>query len=135
MKVLLYADAREKQTAEFEKQIQDQLPGVWLKQTNSLEGLTRELSQPLNEISVVVMVVPSLMILNGFFKLAPLLENKKLILILPGHMDQEAFSLCLQLHPSFITYMNDDMEDAFQVLRQIKQKNINSNYKTFKTIH
>ncbi len=135
MKLLLYADTRGKQVTGFERQIQDQLPGIWLKKTNSLEGLAQELSLPLNDISVILMVVPSQTILDGFFGLASLFDNKKLILVLPGHMDQAIFSSCLQLNPSFITYLDDDMEDVLLVLSRIQQKVNNSNYKTLNTIH
>ncbi len=135
MKILLYTDSREKQVAGFEKQIQAQLPDIWLQKTNSLEGLAQELSLPLNDISVILMVVPSQTILDGFFGLASLFDNKKLILVLPEHMDQAVFSSCLQLNPSFITYLNDDMEDALLVLNRIQTKISNSNYKTIKTVH
>ncbi len=135
MKLLLYAENRGKKVASFEKLIQAQLPDVWLHKTDSLEGLAQELSMPLNDISVILLVVPSQKILDGFFGLASLFDNKKLILILPGHMDQEVFSSCLQLNPSFTTYLDDDMEDALLVLDRIQQNHTNLNYKTFKITH
>ncbi len=135
MKILLYADAREKQVAGFELQIQDHLPGIWLKKTNSLETLAQELSLPLNDISVILLVIPSQKLLDDLFGLIPLFDNKKLILVLPERMAREVFPSCLKLNPSFITYLDDDMADALLVLSRIKTKISNSNYKTIKAIH
>ena len=121
MKILLFAESDCHQAMGLEKRILAGLPGTDIIRIAYRESLEKQLSRPMNAIAVVLVFVPSILLLKQLTALKGLLDNKKLILILPGENRAET-ALSLELGPSFITHQDQDLTDVILVLNQIRQK-------------
>ena len=119
MKLILYTGEKTDPGKTLEKLIQDQLPIIQMETLGSVDGLSRILCRPLNQISVIIIFVNCEEDLHGFLALTPLFDNIRRILILPGRAEGMV-ALGLQLNPCFITYLDNDFLDIISVLKKIR---------------
>jgi len=120
MKTVLYANNMTKMGKRLENKIQEELPGIQLDILNSIEFLSQKLCQPLNRISVIVGLISSSNELMSFIALRALLENIRLILVLPDR-GEKMTALGIQLNPSFISYADNNLNDIIAVLKKIQK--------------
>lgn len=121
MKILLFAESDAHQAMTLEKRILAGMPGTDIVRIAHRDSLGKQLSRPMNAIAVVLIFVPSVLLLKHLAELRAVLDNKKLILILPENSKAET-TISLELAPSFITYKDRDLTDVILVLNQIRQK-------------
>lgn len=100
------------------KLIQEQLPQIQIEAIDSAERLSRVLCRPLNMISVIIIIVNCEEDFRGIFSLEPLLDNIRLILVLPERTTA-MMAMGLQLNPSFISYWDSEFLDIISVLERI----------------
>jgi len=118
---MIHAKKGEKKAATLKLKIREQLPEIRIIPSESMSDLTGELGRPLNNISVIIMFIPTLKTLDLLFSLKSFFENKKLILVLAGQ-DNQTFIRGLQLNPSFISTGDVHGDDVFRVLKRINQR-------------
>lgn len=121
MKILFYSIGRNNSTKNLEKDLLGCMPDISTGTVNSLKELSKNLCQPLNNIKVIVAAPGGHGELNGLIQMIPLLDNVKVILILPDR-NQQTISLGTRLNASFLTYIDNDAKDIIAVLQKI-QKN------------
>lgn len=121
MKTVLYANGLKNLGEKLEKLIQVQASGTLLESCDSIEHFSQILRQPLNNVSVVILLVESRGELIEFNSMSTLFDNSRVILVLPDR-DKDTLSLGVELKPSFVSYVDSDLNDIASVLRQIKKK-------------
>ena len=118
MKTILYANRMDNIGEKLENIIHAQVPGIQVKTCNSIELFSEMLRQPLNNISVVVLMVTTRDELVHFYLMKLLFDNIRIILILPDR-HKDTLALSLKLKTSFISYIDSDLLDVTAVLGQI----------------
>jgi hypothetical protein len=121
MKTILYADDLTALGEKLKSIIQTQVSGTQLENCNSIAHISQILRQPLNNVSVLVLLLSSKDELIQFNSMNILFDNLRIILVLPDNK-KEMLSLGLKLKPSFISDVDCDLQDVVSVLRQIIKK-------------
>lgn len=121
MKTILYADDLTALGEKLKSIIQTQVSGTQLENCNSIEHISQILRQPLNNVSVLVLLLSSKDELIQFNSMKILFDNLRIILVLPDNK-KEMLSLGLKLKPSFISDVDCDLQDVVSVLGQIIKK-------------
>lgn len=121
MKTILYMKRMEKIGTHLEQDILKHVPQINIERHHSLEQLSQLLRQPLNKVSVVILIIASKEELTQISLMNPLFENSRIILILPDR-EKRTLSSCLELKPSFISFIDSDLKDVVSVLGQIHKK-------------
>ncbi|MBU1193256.1 MAG: hypothetical protein KKE62_03290 [Proteobacteria bacterium] len=119
MKILLYANNRENTGKQIEKHIKEE-PRIEIETLDSVTSLSQKLCQPLHRIMVIILVIQTKEEITQFLDLIPLLENIRIILVLPDR-DKHTLAVGIKLNPSFISYTDDDLDDITQVLKKIQK--------------
>ncbi len=120
MRTVLYADEMNIMREEFDYKIQEELSGIEVQTSNSITTLSKILRQPMNRISVIVILISSNNELTDFINLVSFFDNIRVILILPDR-EKKTFSLGLKLYPSFISYIDNGANDTCAVLQKIQK--------------
>ncbi len=121
MKTVLYINGVDDVGKRLVNIIHSKVPEMQAKICNSIEHISQILRQPLNNVSIMVLLVSSRDELIQFNLMNPLFDNIKVILILTDRQ-KELLELGHKLKPSFISDVNSDLQDVVSVLRQIKKK-------------
>ncbi|WP_300464271.1 hypothetical protein [Desulfobacula sp.] len=121
MKTVLYAKGIDKMGDHLETIIHAQVNGIKIKTCTSIEGLFQILRKPLNNLSVVILWIASINDLVEFNLMGTLFDDIKIILILPDRKKQ-TLALGCKLKPSFVSYVDSDLQDVASVLKQILKK-------------
>ncbi|MCK5311194.1 MAG: hypothetical protein KAJ62_03750 [Desulfobacteraceae bacterium] len=127
MKIILYANGINNIGEQLENIIHTQVSRTKIQTCNSIELLSQILRQPLNNVSVVILIIDSKEELIQFNLMNMLFDNSRVILILPDR-SKETLALGFKLKTSFVSYVDSDLQDVASVLRQI-QKKIKENIK------
>ncbi len=121
MKTVLYADRIDNAGERLENIIHTQVPQIQVKTCNSIDLFTELLRQPLNNISVVILLITSRDELVQFNLIQTFFDNIRVILILPDRQ-KDTLALGLKLKTSFISYVDSDLQGIASVLEQIHRK-------------
>jgi hypothetical protein len=97
----------------------EELSDIKFETLNSIKSFSQKLCQPLHGISVIVIIISSRDELRDFMALLSVLENIRVILILPDR-GGETIALGLKLNPSFISYVDNDLMNIIDVLKKIQ---------------
>ena len=118
MKTVLYTNGIEHIEEKLTNIIHTQVPGIQVKICNSIELVSQIFRQPLNNVSVVILLVASKDELIQFNLMSALFDNIRVILILPDRQ-KDMLALGLKLKTSFVTYIDSDLQDVASVLGKI----------------
>lgn len=118
MKAVLYVNRVDNVGERLENIIHTQVPQIQVKICNSIDLFSQILRQPLNNISVVILLVASKNELIQFNHMETFFDNIRIILILPDRR-KDTLALGLKLKTSFISYVDSDLQDVAAVLGQI----------------
>ena len=121
MKTILYANDLTTLGKKLKNMTQTQVSGIQVEDCHSIEHISQILRQPLNNVSVLVLMVGSRDELIQFNSMSSLFDNIRVILILPDSK-KDTFSLGLKLKPSFISDVNSNLKDVVSVLEHIQNK-------------
>ena len=127
MKTVLYTNRKNNIGEKLENIIHTQVSGTKIQTCNSIELLSQILRQPLNNVSVVILLIDSKEELIQFNLMNILFDNSRVILILPDR-SKDTLALGFKLKTSFVSYVDSNLQDVASVLRQI-QKKIKENIK------
>ncbi|WP_462268541.1 hypothetical protein [Desulfobacter sp.] len=103
----------------LEGRIQKEISGIEIVTLNSRKSLMQKMSQPLNRIAVVIILVSSCEKLERLYSLVFLFENSRIILVLPDR-EKKTLTTGIRFNPSFFTYADNKFEDICEVLKKIK---------------
>jgi hypothetical protein len=121
MKTILYANDLTALGEKLKNMTQTQISGIHVEDCNSIEYISQILRQPLNNVSVLILLLSSKDELIKFNLMNTLFDNLRIILVLPDNK-KGMLSLGVKLKPSFISDVESDMQDVVSVLRQIIKK-------------
>ncbi len=102
MKTILYATEQRDIGKKLEKMIQTHLPGIQIKTCNTIKGISHILRQPLNRVSIIILLAASREELSQFHLLNTLFDNIRVILILPDRREK-TLVLGFKLKSSFVS--------------------------------
>jgi len=119
MKSILYTDDMDDLGKTLICKIQKELSGIEIVTLNSRKSLVQKMSQPLNRISVIIILVSSCEKLERLYSLVFLFENSRIILVLPDR-EKKTLTTGIRFNPSFFTYPDNKFEDICEVLKKIK---------------
>ena len=120
MKTVLYTNGIEHVGEKLKNIIHTQVPEMQVKICNSIEHLSQIFRQPLNNVSVVVLMVTTKDELVQFNLMSALFDNIRIILILPDRQ-KDILALAHKLKTSFVSYIDSDLQDVASVLGQISK--------------
>ena len=116
MNVLFYLSESAKGAVRYlEKALKDPVPGGDLRICRRLEDLSQELKRPWGRHRMAVLVAATHQELETFLALQALLDDVRIILILPDR-DRETVSKGHKLYPRFLSYIDSDFNDVTAVL-------------------
>ncbi|MCP3876497.1 MAG: hypothetical protein GY699_25570 [Desulfobacteraceae bacterium] len=121
MKILLYANDLKRLGWRLKDMIHTQASEMQVNVYSSIDHFSQILQQPLNNVTVVILIVASRDELVQFNSKKALFDNIRVILMLPDRKE-ETLSLGLKMKTSFVSYVDSDLQDVASVLAQI-QKN------------
>ena len=121
MKTIFYANDLTALGEKLKNMISAQISGIQVENYNSIEDISQILRQPLNNVSVMVLLLASIDELIQFNSMNTLFNNLRIILILPDSK-KDTLSLGLKLKPSFISDVNSNLNDVVSVLEHIQNK-------------
>jgi len=121
MKTVLYENGLKNIGKQLQIIIHAQSPGLQINIHNSIKHVSQILRQPLNNVTVLILLIDSKEELVQFHSLNPLFDNIRIILILPDRR-KETLALGLKLKPSFVSDVDSDLQDVASVLGQISKK-------------
>jgi hypothetical protein len=121
IRIIYYSAANEPFSERLQRVIEMNFPRKHIEVCRSMEALSQQLSQPIPELLIVVLLTASRQELSEIIMLKDLLLDRRIILVLPDDEPETAF-LGHMLRPRFITYRNSDYSDVSIVLgRMIKR--------------
>jgi len=120
MKTVLYANGLKTLGKKLKSLIHAQISGTQIESCNSIEHISKILRQPLNNVSVVILLIASMEELVQVNSMQTLFDNIRVILILPDRI-KDTIALGFKLKTSFISYVDNDLQDVASVLGQIKK--------------
>lgn len=119
MKSILYTDDMNDLGKTLEGRIQKELSGIEIVTLNSRTSLVQKMSQPLNRISVIIILVSSCEKLECLYSLVSLFENSRIILVLPDR-EKKTLTTGIRFNPTFISYADNEFKEICEVLKKIK---------------
>ncbi len=122
MNILLYTADLKDVGDHLKESIQSQFREARVNIHPIMDDIIGVLRKPLNNVSVVILMIAGKDELSQLEFMNSLFDNIRIILILPDRR-KDTLSLGLKLKPSFISYIDNDLQDITSVLGQIlKQK-------------
>ena len=118
MKLLIYSAQNQGVGKNIVSIVHDEFPQIQIDEANSIKRLSDKLCQPLHGIAVIIVNICDQKELIILHSLKPLLENIRLILVLPGRA-KNMMTMGLKLHPSFTCYSDSNFNDIKLVLEKI----------------
>lgn len=116
----IYGDKMKTPGIHLQRIIQTQAPDISLETIDSITGLSQRLCQPAHKISVTILIVESEEELIGLGSLATLFDDIRVILIL-WDRQKTLLTWANNLRPSYISYVDSDLNDVILVLKQIQK--------------
>jgi hypothetical protein len=122
MKVLFYAKGIKDKNGIINSFIESGLSesGVNFEIHESINSISRKLSIPKNEMTIVILVAETIDELMQFGSLKNLLSDISLILILPDR-DEKTLMESHQFYPRFISYIDSNYNDLIAYIRNLIQ--------------
>ncbi len=121
MKTIIYTDSLNDFGQKLINITREKIKATEAQVCNSVRELSNFLCRPLNKISVVILLINSDDELIQFISMNKLFDNIKVILILPDRNPQ-TLALALKFKTSFISYLDNDLQDVISVLEKIFSK-------------
>ncbi len=124
MKLILYADNREKRGNRLETLIHEKIPGIQIIPLSTIDDLSQSLCRPLHQISIAVIFIFSQNQIKALLPLEPLFDDIRIVLIISSGEDIP-MAAALELKPSFVSFPDpedSDFEDVLSVLRKIQTR-------------
>ena len=119
MKTIFYSNGINEIKRKLDNSTYHQIQDINFEIIDSFESLTKQMCRPLNHVSVIVAWLKKKSELENLVALSPLLENTRMILVLPDR-EKQTMSLGVKLKPSFISYQDNNFEDIITVLKKIQ---------------
>ncbi len=129
MKLILFIDQDSSQKGvSFKKILNQNFKKLEIQTLQTFNAFKARLNQASNyDNEVFILFADSKRRLNKLTSLIDLLENKRIILILPDD-SKATVSMALQFFPRYFTYINDTYKDLCDVInKMINLKNIKNN--------
>lgn len=98
--------------------IQGRLPECPVKTCSGMDSLQKTLCRPSHGISIAILVAATLRELKDLISMGDLLENIRVILVLPDRAPTTLY-LGFELKTSFLTFIDSDFNDVISVLNKI----------------
>ncbi|MFK5951430.1 MAG: hypothetical protein QM498_00115 [Desulfobacterium sp.] len=122
MKIILYVKGKVDYANKLENRIHSVIPGLKINVFNAIDRLSQLLRQPLQNIFIAILLPASRAELAELIGMAVLFDNVRVILILPDR-SKRTQALGLTLRTSFISYVDNNVEDVLSVLQHLIKKN------------
>jgi len=121
IKILLYNNTLENIGERIRFLVRNRFPQLDIVVLDSMQQISSLLCRPLHRISVIILPIAAIQELDTFQKLHPMLDQIRVILILPDR-DTKTLARAVQVKSSFITYIDSDINDIAAVLEKLAQK-------------
>lgn len=118
MIVVFYDSVAGKAGKRLWSKIQRQCPECPVKKKISMASLSQAFCRPLHGISIAILVPGTILELKELIAMEDLLENIRVILVLPDRVPT-TISLGLKLRTCFFTFSDSDFTDVISVLKKI----------------
>ena len=120
MKLLFYSAQNQGVGKNLARQVRVEFPEIQVDQVDSIQGISEKVCRPLNGIRVIMVSVTNREELIRLQCLHHLMDNIRLILILPRDA-QNVEKLALMLQPSFICFADTRFNDIKLVLAKLQR--------------
>lgn len=121
MQVVLYENGTHEAGKKLWNIIGSQVAKTCTERFSTIDSFSQKLRQPMNGISIAVLLSTTKDELQRLVLLGDLLGSIQIILVLPDR-SAEILSLGLQLRTSYISEVDGNVSDVGSVLKQILQK-------------
>lgn len=121
MQVVLYENGTHEAGKKLWNIIGSQVAKACTERFSTIDSFSQKLRQPMNGISIAVLLSTTKDELQRLVLLGDLLGSIQIILVLPDR-SAEILSLGLQLRTSYISEVDGNVSDVGSVLKQILQK-------------
>lgn len=118
MNLVLYANSKNGAGERLQEVIELMAPQEQVETFITVDGLDRKLRQPVHGVGIAVLLATSKKELLELYSLKDLLNDVKIILILPDS-ESETTTLAHKLWPRFTSYLDSDFKDVGAVLRKM----------------
>jgi hypothetical protein len=118
MKIFLYSKVGDRSGDILEKIIKTHLPGVEMVVYRTMDDLSQNLRQPIEDSGVAILLVSNQEDLKNILSIRYLFQNIRIILLLPSK-ETEIITLAHQLRPRFLTDINSDLAEITAVLKRM----------------
>lgn len=115
MHLLFYTPVSEGIGEQLQKMIEGLVPKNNVEVCRSIEGLSRRLRQPANELPIAVLLAATRGDLLELLSIRDLLYDIRIILVLPDR-DEDTIAKGHMLRPRFLSYTDNDFVDVCSVL-------------------
>jgi hypothetical protein len=119
--VLYCSEEAERRGQKLQEVLDRDLPDMRLEVFTHLEELVMSLQRPEVDPAVVVLVIGSRMELDELLPLKPVLQNTRIILVLPDQA-RETLTLAEQLDPHYIKQPGDNFGELAYVVDEILEE-------------
>ncbi len=120
MKLLIYSAQNQGIGKNLANRVHHEFPQILIDEVNSIKRLSDKLCRPLHGITVIIVNICDQKEIIILQNLKPLLENIRLILVLPSRA-KNMMKLGLELYPSFTCYSDSDFNDIKLVLEKLQR--------------
>ncbi len=120
MNVLFYAKARE-EGLKFLQVVEESFPEGSVEIFRTVDRLAQRLRQPSDDALVAVLLASGKDDLENIYAMQSLLENVRLILVLPGR-NKEMIAKAHSLRPRYLAFKGGDFSDVAAVLSTMAKK-------------
>ena len=119
--VLYYSEEAERHGRKLQEVLNNDLPDMRLELFTDFEELVTGLQRPEVDPAAVVLVIGSRMELDEFLPLRPILQNTRVILVLPDQA-RDTLNLAEQLDPYYIKPPGDDFVELAYIVDEILEE-------------
>jgi hypothetical protein len=118
MKIFIYSKMGNQFGDILEKLIETHLPEVEMGVYKTIDSLSQNLRQPIEDSVVAILLVSNRGDLQNILSIRHFFQDIRIILILPSK-ETEIITLAHQLRPRFLTDINTDLADITAVLKKM----------------
>lgn len=118
MNLILYANGSNGAGERLQHMVELMAPQEQVETFITVDGLDRKLRQPAHGVAIAVLLTTSKKELLELYSLKDLLNDVKIILILPDS-ESETLTIAHKLLPRFTSYLDSDFKDVGAVLQKM----------------
>jgi hypothetical protein len=119
--VLYYSEEAERRGRKLQEVLNNDLPDMRLELFTDFEELVTGLQRPEVDPAAVVLVIGSRTELDEFLPLRPVLQNTRVVLVLPDQA-RETLTLAEQLDPYYIKPSGDDFVELASIVDELLEE-------------